>query len=208
MLRKLTSISILILTIYGCQRSIEKSHENADFSNVFYSKNFNENLGKEEFVIIDIDSISKFSDLLNKMEDLSCKNKITGLTFSKDNSHYNLIGYADCKKGKKECLAASSLIHIRNDSIITEFNPIEKIHISKLPGLIQDIDNDNYKFIVTHDSEIPSLIFFQVDDQYSNKLTKSVLAEISRNFDKLDSNFKTDNKPYTIYFTKYEIIEN
>ena len=207
-MKKLILISTLILTIYGCQSPIEKSNENADFSNVFYSNQFIENLDNEELFIIDIDSISKFSDLLNEMEQLNCENKISGLTFSNDNSQYNLIGYADCKNGKKECLAASSLIFIHNDSIIRDLSTNEKIHISNLSSLIQDIDNGNYKLINRQDSEIPSLIFFQVDDQYSNKLTKSVLTEVSRNFDKLDSNFKTDIKPYTIYFTKFQTTKN
>lgn len=194
---------VSIIAITSCNRTENKRPVSKDITQNFYSKDFKDKLDKKELTVLDIDTFPNFSELKENISALYCEDRVAGLTFSVNDAQYNLIGYADCKS-KKKCLAASSLIFIQNDSIITDITNNQKVHISNLHCLIEDIQRDNYKYINSKDPEIPSLIFFHVDDTYPISLTKSILKEISINFDNPDLDTKIETRPYTIYFTHFQ----
>lgn len=206
-MKKFTSIFLILLTIFSCNESMKKTLKNKESKKEFYSGEFKKKIGKEEFEFINLDSISNFSDLITEISNLNCNDKIAGLTFSFDNHQYNLIGYSECKStGKTSCPITSSLIYVKNDSIITDLMTNQRIHISQLETILSKIESNNYKYIITNNNQIPIRINLDIDDKYSILSIKKILKEIITKFDQLDSDYISESLSYNILFGKYQII--
>ncbi len=186
---------------------MKKTLKTKESKKEFYSSEFKKKIGKEEFEFINLDSISNFSNLITEISNLNCKDKIAGLTFSFDNHQYNLIGYAECKStGKTSCPITSSLIFVKNDSIITDLMTNQRIHISQLENILSKIESSDYKYTITNNNQIPIRINLDIDDKYSILSVKKILKEIITKFDQLDSDYISESLSYNILFGKYQII--
>jgi hypothetical protein len=205
-MKKLSSIFLIALTIYSCNNSTSKTLEDEDIEKEFFSNEFKRSIGEKNLEIINIDSISDFSNLRKEIGELTCKEKIPGLTFSLNNKRYNLIGYGKCDStGEIKCKNASSLVYIQNDSIITDLIKNERIHISQLQNILLDIESDNYKYKITDNSQIPILINLDIDDEKPISVTKIVLKEIGENFDDFSADRTLNLNSYNIFFSEYVI---
>ncbi len=87
------------------------------FSEDFKSLKIDDKIG-----IIDLDSVSNFAELRQKMGELTCKGKSSGLRFISNDTIYNLTGFADCPTSAEiGCYFRRNLLFVRNDSLVIEF---------------------------------------------------------------------------------------
>jgi hypothetical protein len=205
-MKKFSSIFLILLTIYSCNNATNNSLKSKDLNKEYFSNEFKISLVEKNLEIINIDSISKFSNLRKEIAQLTCEDKVPGITFSLNNNRYNLIGYAKCHTtGETKCKSASSLIYIKNDSIITDLIKNKRIYISHLQNVLSDIESGNYKYQITNNPKIPILIYLDIDDKKHISVTKTVLKEISKNFDDSNSDYYSKLNSYNILFSNYTI---
>ncbi|PKD15770.1 hypothetical protein APR41_10755 [Salegentibacter salinarum] len=202
----LTFILLTLIFLCSCNKPKQKTTDNTPISD-YYSSDYIAFQGKDNFEVINIDSLSNFSDLSITIDEMNCDNKIPGLTFSLDKSQYNFVGCSDCKKAKlKSCKGASSFIFIENDSIIRDLATKKKIHISDLHKVLNEINNGEYKYRTGKSSDFPIILNLNVDNKLPISMTKNVLSIIIGEFEQIHQSYKILKYNYEIHFEPYEVL--
>ena len=157
--------------------------------------------------IINVDSISNFSELRKKMGELACEGKSSGLKFKSNDTIYYLTGYADCPtSGEIGCYFRRNFLTVRNDSLILGYGKEkEKKPISYLKTELNNIVAKPHSFIFNENKVKPALIHFYVEEKYPISTTKTVLKEIVKQFNAVNSNKDSDFFKYHILFEGFDI---
>ena len=195
-----------LIFLWSCNKPKENKTEETAIS-AYYTSDYISSQVKDNFIVINIDLLSNFSDLNNKISEIKCNNKIPGLTFSVEKSNYNLVGCLDCAQSKvKSCKGASDFIFIQNDSIITDLTNERKIHISHLREVINEINYGNYKYRITDRPDLPIVINLTVDNELPISMTKNVLKVIFDEFEQTSQGHKITEYNYEIHFEPYDVV--
>lgn len=175
--------------------------------NNIYSQEFLKLQSENDIGIINLDSVTNFSELRTKMGKLTCKGKVSGLRFELNNTTYNLTGFSDClTSGEIGCYFRRNFLTIRNDSLILGYGKEkEKKPISYLKTELNNIIAKPHNFIYDENKVKPALIHFYVEDKYPIITTKTVLKEIAEQFSELNSKNDSDFFKYNIHFEGYDI---
>lgn len=157
--------------------------------------------------IIDLDSVSNFSELRKKMGELTCEGKVSGLRFGLNDTIYHLTGFADCPtSGKIRCYFRRNLLFIINDSLVLEFGKNKKKEpIEYLKKELNEIMSKEYAFQYKENKLKPALIHFYVEDKYPISTTKRVLKKIFKQFERINSKNSPDYFKYHILFKENDI---
>ena len=203
------TLSLIFLTaicLWSCNKPKEILTEDKTIS-AYYTSDYITSQVKDNFTVTNIDSLSNFSELNNKINEIKCSNRIPGLTFSVDRSNYNLVGCLDCAQSKfKSCKGASDFIFIQNDSIIIDLATERKIHISELGKALEEINNGKYKYRITDRPDLPIIINLNVDDEFPIAMTKDILKVIFDEFEQTSQRYNATEYDYEIHFEPYDVL--
>ena len=188
------------MILYSCDTFKEK-----EVRNELYSQDFKKFKLQNELVIIDLDSIENFSELREKMGDIACARKASGIKFNFEKTNYHITGFAECPTSVGGCYFRKNILMIKNDSIIIDFK--NRRPIENLRSEIDSIISRSYSFQYNKDILEPALIHLYIDDKYPISMTKKVLKEIAEQFENINSSNKPDYFEYDILFeSKYFFI--
>ena len=87
----LTFILLTLIFLCSCNKPKQKTTDNTPISD-YYSSDYIAFQGKDNFEVINIDSLSNFSDLSITIDEMNCDNKIPVRTFALDKYKYNFVG--------------------------------------------------------------------------------------------------------------------
>ncbi len=194
---------ILILLLISCSNLVEKKPLTQLFSGDFKSSKID-----NKIEIIDLDSVSNFTELRQKMGELTCEGKLSGLKFISNDTIYYLTGFANCPISKEiGCYLRRNLLFVRNDSMVIEFGKNEKKKpIKFLKTELNEIISKNYNFQDNINKLKPALIHFYVEDKYPIEITKRSLKEIVKQFKEINSQNASDYFKYNILFEEFDIV--
>ncbi|WP_029036694.1 hypothetical protein [Salinimicrobium xinjiangense] len=196
------SFLILLLSLYSCS-----TLEEHILQEEVYSADYKELLTKEEFNIIDIDSVNNIPELTSQMAALACERKTAGLKFTFDEKAFHLTANARCPNPREtSCHFQQIQITIINDSIVRSPFGIIKEPIENLEDLVTEISNKPYFFRIKKDIMKRGLIHLYFEENEDISTAKKVLAEIAEVFGKMNSGEKTDFFEYDILITEYSPI--
>ncbi len=202
LMKNLNYILILFLILSSCSNLDEKKplYE-------LYSQDFNKLRVDNEIGIIDLDSVSNFSELRKKMGQLTCEGKLPGLRFKSNDTIYHLTGYADCPtSGEISCYFRRNLLFVRNDSLVLKFGKNKKKEqIEYLKTELNEIMSKSYTFQRNENKLKPALIHFYVEDKYPISTTKRALKEIVKRFAEINTENSFDYFKYDILFEGYDL---
>lgn len=172
-----------------------------------YSQDFKKLRVDNEIGIVDLDSVSNFSELRKKMGQLTCEGKFPGLRFKSNDTIYHLTGSADCPTSAEiSCYFRRNLLFIRNDSLVIKFGKNKKKEpIGYLKTELNEIVSKPYNFQRNENKLKPALIHFYVDDKYPISTTKRALKEIVKQFTEINTKNSSDYFKYNILFEGYDI---
>ena len=172
-----------------------------------YSQDFKKYQGDNEIGIVDLDSVSNFSELRKKMGELTCEGKLPGLRFKSNDTIYHLTGFADYPtSGEIGCYFRRNLLFIRNDSLVLEFGKNRKKEpIGYLKTELNEIMSKTHTFQHKENKLKPALIHFYVEDKYPMSTTKRALKEIVKQFAEINTENSSDYFKYSILFEGYDI---
>ncbi|WP_157811823.1 hypothetical protein [Tenacibaculum sp. SZ-18] len=161
----------------------------------------------DKIEIIDLDSVSNFSELRQKMGKLTCEGKSSGLRFKSNDTIYHLIGFANCPSSVEiGCYFRRNLLFVRNDSLVIEYGKSKKKKsITFLKAELNEIISKTYNFQYNENKLKPALIHFYVEDKYPIETTKRTLKEIVRQFKEINSQNGSDYFRYNILFEGFDI---
>ena len=92
-----------------------------------FSEDFKSFKIDDKIEIIDLDSVSNFAELKQKMGKLTCGGKSSGLRFKSNNTIYHLTGFTHCPtSGEIGCYFRQNLLFVRNDSLVVEYRKAKK----------------------------------------------------------------------------------
>ena len=195
-------ILIFLLTLSSCSNLNEKKTLNE-----LYSQDFLKFQSENNIEIINLDSITNFSELRTQMGQITCEGKVSGLRFELRDTIYNITGFSDCpNSGEIGCYFRRNLMSIRNDSLIIGYGKDKnKKPISYLKTALNNIMAKTYNFQYNENKVKPALIYFYVEDKYPISTTKRVLKEIAEQFSTINSKNGTDYFKYNILFESFDI---
>lgn len=195
------SITCLFL-IFSC---VENS-SSASIPKVF-SHEFIKVRNSSDFDIIDLDSITNYSELLKKMNLLNCEDKIAGIQFKWENTQYHLIGISGCPAlGEIACYFNRNHLYIKNDSIYSGFGiertqqPIEDLHL-----VLESIMETPYKYRYDSHKLNQALISFHVTDDQPVTTISRTLKEIVSEFYRINSTKGADFFEYDVLFEDHDV---
>jgi len=201
-MKKLNYILIFFLILSSCSNLDEKKplYE-------LYSQDFKKFQVINEIEIVDLDSVSNFSELRKKMGELTCEGKLPGLRFKSNDTIYHLTGFANCPtSGEIGCYFRRNLLFVRNDSLVLEFGKNKKKEpIGYLKTELNEIMSKTYTFQHKKNKLKPALIYFYVEDKYPMSTTKRALKEIVKQFAEINTENSSDYFKYNILFEGYDI---
>lgn len=173
----------------------------------FFSEDYKNFRFHNKIGIINLDSVSNFSELRKKMSELTCEGKSSGLRFVKNDTIFYLTGLADCPTSSEiGCYFSRNLLFVRNDSLLIEYGKNKKKKpIRFLKAELDEIMSQNHNYQHNKNKLKPALIHFYVEDKYPIETTKRTLKEIIRQFKKINSQNGSDYFKYNILFEKYDI---
>ncbi len=175
--------------------------------NDLFSQDYIRFQSENEIGIIDLDSITNFLELREKMRELTCLGKVSGLKFKLNETRYHITGFSDCPtSGETSCYFRRNHMTIRNDSLITGYGKKKEKHpISYLKTELNNIIGKSHNFKYNENKVKPALIHFYVEEKYPISTTKTVLKEIAEQFSVLNSKNDSDFFEYNILFVGYDI---
>lgn len=173
----------------------------------FFSEDYKSFRNDNKIEIINLDSFSIFSELRNKMSELTCEGKSSGLRFISNDTVFYLTGFAECPTSSEiRCYFSRNLLFVRNDSLVIEYGKNKKKKpIRFLKSELDEIISQNYNYQHKKNKLKPALIHFYAEDKYPIERTKRALKEIIRQFKKINSQNGSDYFKYNILFEKYDI---
>ncbi|WP_157451746.1 lipoprotein [Cellulophaga lytica] len=201
-MKKSIYILIFLLILSSCSNLNEKKPLSELFSEDFKSFEIDDKIG-----IIDLDSVSNFAELRQKMGKLTCEGKSSGLRFKSNDTIYHLTGFADCPtSGEIGCYFRRNLLFVRNDSLVIKYGKNKKTEpIEFLKTELNKIISKKYNFQYNENKLKPALIYFYVEDKYPIETTKRALKEIVRQFKEINSQNGSDYFKYNILFEGFDI---
>ena len=201
-MRHFNYILIILLIFSSCSNLEEKKPLNSIFS-----KDYEKFQTENEIGIVDLDSVTNFSELRKKMVKLTCEGKVSGLKFELNETRYHITGFSDCPtSGEIGCYFRRNLISITNDSLIIGYGKDKiKKPINYLKTELNNIMSKSYNFRSNENKVKPALIHFYVEDKYPISTTKAVLKEIAEQFLVINSKNESDFFKYNILFEGYDI---
>ncbi|MEL4308161.1 hypothetical protein [Joostella sp. CR20] len=172
-----------------------------------YSQDFIKLQSENDIEIINLDSVTSFSELRNKMGQITCEGKVSGLRFELKDTIYNITGFSDCPSSRViGCYFRRNLLYVRNDSLLIENGKSKKRKpIAFLKTELNEIMSKTYNFQHNEDKLKPALIHFYVEDKYPIETTKRALKEIARQFKEINSQNDSDYFKYKILFEGFDI---
>ena len=193
---------IILLILSSCSNLEEKKPLNE-----LFSQDYEKFQSQNEIGIVDLDSVTNFSELRKKMGELTCEGKISGLSFELYETRYHITGFSDCPtSGEIGCYFRRNFLSIRNDSLIIGYGKDkEKKPISYLKTELNNIMAKPYNFQYNENKVKPALIHFYVEDKYPISTTKTVLKEIAEQFSTINSKNNSDFFKYNILFEGFDI---
>ena len=201
-MRKILYILIPFLTFSSCETYQEQKESEIQ---KIYSDHFEELRNEKNFKIINIDSCQNFQELTSKMGEFTCEEITAGLSFTYDDKEYFLTGFSECPTfNGVACYFRRNIIIIKNDSIVTDLFNKEKVAIEDLEIELNDIISHPYNFKYNEQILKPALIHLYIDENQNINQTKKVLKEIVENFQKINSNQKTNFFKYNILFEDFD----
>ena len=166
------------ILIYIIVSSSCSNFDNKEPIDELFSEDFKTLSSDTTIEIIDLDSISNYSELIEQMGQLSCEGKPYGLKFRSNNTVYYVTGYTDCPSSNIiNCYFRRNLLYVRNDSLVIEPGK-EKKPIRFPKTELNGIMSKTYSFQHNENQLKPALIHFYVENQYSIETTKRALKEI------------------------------
>ena len=201
-MKNLNYILIFFLILGSCSNLEEKKTLNELFSQDFKKFQIDNEIG-----IVNLDSVSNFSELRKKMSELTCQGKVSGLMFESTDTRYFITGFSDCPtSGEIGCYFRRNFLRIRNDSLILGYGKEKEIKpISYLKTELNNIIAKPHNFKYNENKVKPALIHFYVEDKYPISKAKTVLKEIVEQFSALNSKNDSDFFKYNILFEGYDI---
>ena len=201
-MKNLNYILIFFLILGSCSNLDEKKPVYE-----LYSQDFKKFQIDNEIGIVDLDSVSNFSELRKKMGELTCEGKVSGLRFKSNDTIYHLTGFTDCPtSGEISCYFRRNLLFVRNDSLVLKFGKNKKKEpIGYLKTELNEIMSKKYTFQRNENKLKPALIHFYVDDKYPISTTKRALKEIVKQFTEISTKNSSDYFKYNILFEGYDI---
>ncbi|WP_036153808.1 hypothetical protein [Maribacter forsetii] len=201
-MKNLNYILIFFLILSSCSNFEEKKPLND-----LFSQDYIRFQSENEIGIIDLDSTTNFLDLREKMGELTCLGKVSGLKFELNETRYHITGFSDCPtSGETGCYFRRNHLTIRNDSLIIGYGKEkEKKPINYLKTELNNIIEKPHNFKYNENKVKPALIHFYVEDNYPISTTINVLKEIAEQFSALNSKNDSDFFEYNILFVGYDI---
>ena len=203
-------ILILFIFLTGCYSIPESEISDTEKTKAeLFSNDFIENEIKSDFEIINLDPLQNFNGLLDKMEELSCLNKIIGLKFTLNDSIYYLTGFTGCPtNGGTACYFNNNTLIIKNDSIKNLSGDWDKmVAIHNLGKEIKKITTIDYHFQFNKEILKPALIHLYIENKYPITKTKEVLHEIVQEFEKINLEMGNDYFQYSIIFERFSMLD-
>lgn len=198
---KLKSIShIVLLLMLLINISCKESYKDKNIIE-FYTSDFTENDSLKNLQIISIDTLNNFSEVKAEIENAVCDNKLSGLQFRLGKVNYNITATSYCPNDRETvCFFNVNSIFIKNDSIITDFQNVNRNKVIKdLKIEIDSIISKDYNFRYKKDKLKPAAIHFYADENFSIGNIKRVLKEIVEQFEAI-------NKVKGVNYFEYYII--
>ncbi len=201
-MKNLNYILIFLLILSSCSNLNEKKPLNK-----LFSQDFVKFQSENEIGIVDLDSLTNFSELRKKMEQLTCEGKVSGLRFELNDTIYHITGFSNCPtSGEIGCYFRRNILSIRNDSLIIGYGKDKDIMpISHLKTELNNIMAKTYNFQYNENKVKPALIYLYVEDKYPISTTKRVLKEIAEKFSIINSKNNPEYFKYNILFEGFDI---
>ena len=200
---------ILLILLFSCEQL--SNQENIDNALPEVSSyQFLEFKKESNFKTIAIDTLQNFGAVIKNMERLSCEGKYFGLSFTENDTIFNLTGYSGCPDVTSiSCYFNVNRIYIKNDSLQGYFGAIDNmISIQHLGEELEQISNNELSFRWDRNVLKPAMIHLFIDDKFGIEKTKTVLKEITREFNKINSVHGAENYfPYFIHFESYSWLD-
>ncbi|TQI71119.1 hypothetical protein JM79_2045 [Gramella sp. Hel_I_59] len=191
-----------ILTFSSCESYLEQKEPEIQ---KVYSDHFTELRNEENFKIINIDSFQNFKELTSKMGECTCQDLMSGLSFTVNDKKFFLTGFSECPTfNGVACYFRRNTIMIKNDSIVTDLFNKKKVPIEELGTELNDIISKPHNFKYNKQVLKPALIHLYIDENQNINQTKKVLKEIIENFQKINSNQKSNFFEYNILFEDFD----
>ena len=199
-----TTIYILISFLFFISCNLEKEHKGNEKDIYFYPtlNRFEEESNK---VIIKLDSVSSFKELINRIEKITCENNTPVVTYNDNNSIFNLITFRKCPTDNSiDCWKERNEIIITHDSIHTSF--FDRLGLDSLSMIVRKHILNKRKDYMYSDS--PRMAFFSIqnDSLFTIEKTKEVLLIISESFNKINKE-TGDSLPLNINIGTEKIIK-
>lgn len=192
---------------FSCDYSLE-NNQNDKLSELTSSKIFSDKFLEfqvdPDFEIINLENISNFSTLIDRMQTLSCEDKYTGITYQFNDTIYHQYGYVECPtSGIISCFFNRNTIHIKNDSLKNYRASLDSFHpINSLAHQLNTMKHVDYYDSVGEPVLKQILIYLSIEDHYPISKTKEVLAEIEKQFTKANKEKSDNYYRYMIFFEK------
>ena len=173
-------------------------------SSKIFSDKFLEFQGDPDFEVINLENISNFSTLIDRMQTLSCEDKYTGITYQFNDTIYHQYGYVECPtSGIISCFFNRNTIHIKNDSLKNYRASLNSFYpINSLAHQLNTMKHVDYYDSVGEPVLKQILIYLSIEDHYPISKTKEVLAEIEKQFTKANKEKSDNYYRYMIFFEK------
>ena len=189
--------------IFACEDY--KNEKNFDIDQTtFFSPRYLKFQNNADLVNINLDSLDNYSSLLEVMENLSCDDKISALTFNSNRKKYFLTGFAECPKPNTVVdYFHRNYMYVVNDSILRikdNSRKIKRIPIIKFDKYLEDLIESPEAYNYKKTKLKPALIRIFIDDRYSISRTKKNLQIIAEGFKKINSNKNKNLFEYNILF--------
>lgn len=207
-MRKHLPIVLLIYAsnfFFGCDDTLginqNEKHSELSYKRM-YSDKFLELQGNPLFEVINIDKVSNFSSLIEKIQALSCENKYPGITYHLNDTIYYQYGYSECSTSNvTSCFINLNSIHIKNDSLKNYRVSLDRSYsIKSLADQLKTMKHVDYFDSGGKPVLKQVLVHLNIEDHYPISKTKEVLAEIEKQFTKANLEMGENYYRYMIYF--------
>ncbi|MFV9482288.1 hypothetical protein ACNI3T_00545 [Christiangramia sp. ASW11-125] len=186
---------ILIISLISCNQKNEKKILEQEVYYYPERENLND---KTNLSNIFIERLRNYSELLNEIDKIACKDSVPIINYSKENEKYELLPWYECSERMViSCPTFRSRIFIQNDSILTNYkikHPIDSLELILERHLLNKGKNFNYS-----DSPDRAGIEIYFDKNTKSNKIENLLINISEKFNQLNQKF-SDTLYLKIYF--------
>lgn len=210
-MKTLVYLVILSLFLFSCDSEFAKEHlEQESTLPEVSSYRFLELKKEPNFETIEIDSLQNFGAVIKNMEILTCAGKSFGLTFTENDTIYQLTGSSGCPDDTSiPCYFRVNELIIKNDSLKNYSGDWDKIiPIQNLSAELKKIVDNEFSFRWDTNVLKPTMISLYIDDKFPIEKTKAVLKTITQEFNNINAAHGDKNYlPYFILFENYSCLD-